>query len=113
MALLEPKGCLQSCLNVDESLVEVQENGSTTMLIVNNSTLPCNLKKNTDVTQTVEAAFNLLHELNGKQELSFEQNVATEQTREEMDSDLPRLFNVSLLPDDSVNPCGIIKMEAE
>ena len=107
LVLLEPKGCLQSCLNIDESLVEVQENGSTTMLIVNNSTLPCHLKKNTEVAQAVEA--ELLHKLNGKQELISEQNVVTEQTREEMDPDLPRLFNVSLLPDDSVNSCEKIK----
>ena len=107
LALLEPKGCLQNCLNIDESLVEVQENGSTTMLIVNNSTLPCHLKKNTEVAQAVEA--ELLHKLNGKQELTSEQNVVTEQTREEMDPDLPRLFNVSLLPDDSVNSCEKIK----
>ena len=107
LALLEPKGCLQSCLNIDESLVEVQENGSTTMLIVNNSTLPCHLKKNTEVAQAVEA--ELLHKLNGNQELTSEQNVVTEQMGEEMDPDLPRLFNVSLLPGDSVNSCEKIK----
>ena len=100
LALLEPKGYLQSCLNADESLVEVQENGSTTMLIVNNGTLPCYLKKNTEVAQAVEA--ELLHKLNGKQEPSSEQNIDTEQSGEEMDSDLPRLFNVSLLPNDTV-----------
>ena len=102
LALLEPKGYLQSCLNADESLVEVQENGSATMLIVNNGTLPCFLKKNTEVAQAVEA--ELLHKLNGKQELSSEQNVDTEQSGVEMDSDLPiaRFFNVSLLPDDNV-----------
>ena len=83
-------------------LVQVQENGSTTMLIVNNGTLPCCLKKNTEVAQEVEA--ELLHKLNWKQELSSEQNVYTEQSGIEMDSDLPiaRLFNESLLPDDNV-----------
>ena len=72
LALLEPKGYLQSCLNADESLVEVQENGSTTMLIVNNGTLPYCFKKNTEVAQTVEA--ELLHKLNGKQELSSDRH---------------------------------------
>ena len=102
LALLEPKRYLQSCLNADESLVEVQENGSITMLIVNNGSLPCCLKKNTEVAQAVEA--ELLRILNGKQELSSEQSVDTEQSGEEMDSDLPiaRLFNVCLLPDDNV-----------
>ena len=82
--------------------MELPENGSTTMLIVNNGTLPCCLKNNTEVAQTVEA--ELLHKLNGKQELSSEQNIDTEQSGEEMDSDPPiaRLFNVSLLPDDNV-----------
>ena len=78
LALLEPK--VQSCLNIDESLVEVQENGSTAMLIVNNSTLPCHLKKNKELAQAVEA--ELMHELNGKRELNSEQNVVTEQMGE-------------------------------
>ena len=76
LVLLEPKGYLQSCLNIDKSLVEVQENGSTTMLIVKNGTLPSHLKKNIEVAPAVEA--ELLYKLDGKQELSSEQNVATE-----------------------------------
>ena len=47
LALLEPKECLESYLKADESLVEVGENGSTTMLIVNSGKSPCYLKKNT------------------------------------------------------------------
>ena len=49
LALLEPKECLESCLKADESLVEVGENGSTTMLIVNSGKSPCHLKKNTEL----------------------------------------------------------------
>ena len=45
LALLEPKEDLESCLIAYESLMEVGENGSTTMLIVNSGKLPCHLKK--------------------------------------------------------------------
>ena len=93
LVLLEPKGYLQSCLNADKFLVEVQEDGSTTMLIIKNGTLlPCYLKKNTEVAQAAET--ELLHKLNGKQKLSSEQNIDTEQSGEEMDPDLHRLFTI-------------------
>ena len=55
LALLEPKECLENCLKTDESLVEVGENGSTTMLIVNHGKSPCHLKKNTELAQAVGA----------------------------------------------------------
>ena len=102
LALLEPKEYLESCLKADESLVDVGENGSTTMLIVNSGKSPCHLKKNTELAQAVEA--ELLDKADVQQELSsIKQNVDTEQQEIEMDPDLLRLLNVSLLPDDSVD----------
>ena len=46
LALLEPKEDLESCLIADESLVEVGENGSTTILIANSRKLPCHHRIN-------------------------------------------------------------------
>ena len=79
LALLEPKEDLESCLIADdESLVEVGENGSTTMLIVNSGKLPCHLKKNTELAQAVEA--ELLDKADVQQELSsIKQNIDTKQ----------------------------------
>ena len=108
LALLEPKEDLESCLIADESLVEVGENGSTTMLIVNSGKLPCHLKKNTELAQAVEA--ELLDKADVQQELSsIKQNVDTKQQEIEMGYDLLRLSNVSLLPDDSVDSNERIK----
>ena len=108
LALLEPKECLESCLVADESLVEVGENGSTTMLIVNSGKLPCHLKKNTELAQAVEA--ELLDKADVQQELgSIKQNVDTKQQVIDMGYDLLRLSNVSLLPDDSVDSNEQIK----
>ena len=108
LALLGPRECLESCLKADESLVEVGENGSTTMLIVNSDKSPCHLKKNTELAQAVEA--ELLDKADVQQELSsIKQNVDTEQQEIEMDPDLFRLLNVSLSPDDSVDSNERIK----
>ena len=108
LALLEPKKDLESCLIADESLVEVGENGSITMLIVNSGKLPCHLKKNTELAQAVEA--ELLDKADVQQELSsIKQNVDTKQQEIEMGYDLLRLSNVSLLPDDSVDSNERIK----
>ena len=108
LALLEPKEDLESCLIADESLVEVGENGSTTMLIDNGGKLPCHLKKNAELAQAVEA--ELLDKADVQQELSsIKQNVHTKQQEIEMGYDLLRLSNVSLLPDDSVESNERIK----
>ena len=42
--LIEPADLLDDSLQVDESLVEVDENGLTTLLITNNGKSPCHLK---------------------------------------------------------------------
>ena len=102
LALLEPKECLENCLKTDESLVEVGENGSTTMLIVNHGKSTCHLKKNTELAQAVGA--ELLDKANMEQELStIKQNVHTEQQETEMDPNPLRLLNVGLLPDNNVD----------
>ena len=42
--LIESEGLVDDCLQVDESLVEVDENGLTTLLITNNGKSPYHLK---------------------------------------------------------------------
>ena len=82
--------------------MEVGENGSTTMLIVNHGKSPCHLKKNTELAQAVGA--ELLDKANMEQELStIKQNVHTEQQETEMDPNPLRLLNVGLLPDKNVD----------
>ena len=55
--LIEPEGLVDDCLQVDESLVEVDENGLTTLLITNNSKSPYHLKSGAQLAHasTVES----------------------------------------------------------
>ena len=53
--LLEPSKLLNQALQVEESLLEVKEDGSTTVVIVNNSNSSCQLKKGTEVGQAIGA----------------------------------------------------------
>ena len=53
--LLEPSKSLNQALQVEESLLEVKEDGSTTVVIVNNSNSSCQLKKGTELGQAIGA----------------------------------------------------------
>ena len=53
--LLEPSKSLNQALQVEESLLEVKEDGSTTVVIVNNSNSSCQLKKGTKLGQAIGA----------------------------------------------------------
>ena len=54
--LLEPSKSLNQSLQVEESLLEIKEDGSTAVVIVNNSNLSCQLKKGLKLGQVTEAA---------------------------------------------------------
>ena len=53
--LLEPSKSLNQALQVEESLLEVKEDGSTTVVIVNNSNSSCQLKKGMELGQAIGA----------------------------------------------------------
>ena len=53
--LLEPSKSLNQALQVEESLLEVKEDGSTTVVVVNNSNSSCQLKKGTELGQAIGA----------------------------------------------------------
>ena len=54
--LLEPSQSLDQSLKVEESLLEVKEDGSTALVIVNNSNSSCQLKKGMELGQVIGAA---------------------------------------------------------
>ena len=54
--LLEPSQSLDQSLKVEESLLEVKEDGSTALVIVNNSNSSCQLKKGMELGQAIGAA---------------------------------------------------------
>ena len=58
--LIEPEGLVDDCLQVDESLVEVDENGLTTLLITNNSKSPYHLKSGVQLAHASKVESELL-----------------------------------------------------
>ena len=55
VALLEPSGSMEVCIQVDGSVVEVNDKGSTTVLITNRGKSSCVLEKGTELAQAWEA----------------------------------------------------------
>ena len=60
-ALIEPDSQLDDCLQVDNSLVEVNNDGLTTLLIINNGKSPCQLKSGLELAQACEVELELLN----------------------------------------------------
>ena len=60
-ALVEPDSQLDDCLQVDKSLVEVNNDGLTTLLIINNGKSPCQLKSGLELAQACEVELELLN----------------------------------------------------
>ena len=56
IVLLEPSQSLDQSLKVEECLLEVKEDGSTALVIVNNSNSSCQLKKGMEFGQAIGAA---------------------------------------------------------
>ena len=59
--LIEPGGLLDDCLQVNESIVEVDENGLTTLLNVNKGKLPCYLRSGMQLANANEVDSELLN----------------------------------------------------
>lgn len=57
--LIEASGLVDDCLQVDESLVEVNENGSATLLITNNGKSLCHLKSGIELAHASEVDLEL------------------------------------------------------
>ena len=53
--LLEPSKSLNQTLQIEESLLEVKEDGSTTVVVVNNSNSSCQLRKGMELGQAIGA----------------------------------------------------------
>ena len=58
--LIKPEGLVDDCLQVDETLVEVDENGLTTLLITNNSKSPYHLKSGVQLAHASKVEPELL-----------------------------------------------------
>ena len=69
-ALIEPECSLNDCLQVDESLVRVNEDGLTTLLIINNGKSSCQLKSGVKLAQAHEANIELISNVNQMQEVT-------------------------------------------
>ena len=59
-AMIEADNFIDDCVHIDQSLVEVSEDGSPTLIIVNNGKSPCQLKSNMELATACEAEAELL-----------------------------------------------------
>ena len=53
-ALIESDSLMDGCLQVDQSIVEVNRDGLATLLIINNGKLPCQLQSDVELAQAHE-----------------------------------------------------------
>ena len=52
--LIESDSLMDGCLQVDQSIVEVNKDGLATLLIINNGKLPCQLQNGVELAQACE-----------------------------------------------------------
>ena len=59
-SMIEADNFMDDCVHIDQSLVEISEDGSTTLIIVNNGKSPCQLKSNMELATACAAEAELL-----------------------------------------------------
>ena len=67
-ALIESDSLMDDCLQVDQSIVEVNKDGLATLLITNNGKLPCQLQSGVELAQVCEVDVEMLGDTNQTQE---------------------------------------------
>ena len=67
-ALIESDSLMDGCLQVDQSIVEVNKDGLATLLITNNGKLPCQLQSGVKLAQACEVDVEMLSDTNQTQE---------------------------------------------
>ena len=65
--LIKPECSLDDCLQVDESLVRVSEDGLTTLLIINNGKSSCQLRSGVELAQAYEVDLELTDDTSEEQ----------------------------------------------
>ena len=59
--MIEAENFMDDCVHVDQSLVEVNKDGLTTLIIVNNGKSPCRLESSMELAKACEADAELLN----------------------------------------------------
>ena len=67
-ALIELDSLMDGCLQVDQSIVEVNKDGLATLLITNNGKMPCQLQSGVELAQACEVDVEMLGDTNQMQE---------------------------------------------
>ena len=93
--LLEPSESLDQSLQVEESLLEVKEDGSTAIVIRNNSSSSCQLNKGMELGQAVGAAVVDHTQQESLQTQQLPDNVVSLPAESEVIQQLPKILNVS------------------
>ena len=93
--LLEPSESLDRSLQVEESLLEVKEDGSTTIVIRNNSSSSCQLNKGMELGQAVGAAVVDHTQQESLQTQQLPDTVVSLPAESEVIQQLPKNMNVS------------------
>ena len=69
-AMIEAENFMDDCVHIDQSLVEVNKDGLTTLIIVNNGKSPCRLESSMELVKACEADAELLNENDQTQEVT-------------------------------------------
>ena len=62
--MIESDSLMDGCLQVDQSIVEMNKDGLATLLIANNGKLPCQLQSGVELAQACEVDVKMLGNTN-------------------------------------------------